>query len=699
MGLAGLDNAMVGIIPDIVGAGIQMQGGTGQTGSVAYSICDQYLNRRFTIGYDGFHQWGVSNSLTTMDTGLSRFSPATIVIGNGSDGDYSGTLLATNLTAGAYATPGSSSTSYSVIPPSTPTRNDATIGLGMSFQVTTPIIVSSLGRKYISGNSSNHMAYLWSSAGSGTLLASGDILAASSSDGNGFKWVSVTPVTLTPGLTYFLIIDELNGGDTWVNPYPNAVTLNAQFTNWASTTATAGGSYPSGGPTYGDQYSSGAMAYTYGGGSAVSVTPTVIRFADSGVVDGGISSITSGYFAFGNGTAGDCSGHIRLGNGSAGAPAYSFGAAGSSPYQYSSGMFVANGYLGLSYAGTATLFATATRVGASNFVLGDGSVYGFTSTASFLDSVDTGISRLGAASLAIGNGTIGDYSGSLKLTHLVFPSAGDETWNGDTSISRASANVIQIGNTGGTPDASGTLELANLNMMDAASGATPVLNLTAGGVSGNDPYLTVSGSDGGTGEGVIFRIMNTYVGELSLSALDMCCYNDTTKGGTLIGGNYTYAPYGFVSGFSIRAKANTPDICISTGAFTGGNSNVGAHLMMQDTTGRIGIGTFAAPNFSPQATLDVTGNIRTDQLQLGTSAGINGGSGAYFYFGDGNLNDTQGTLGCKMVQLSASSGAPTSAGTAGTEGQIIYYGGFAYLCSVTGEAGAATWNKLSMVAV
>jgi hypothetical protein len=179
----------------------------------------------------------------------------------------------------------------------------------------------------------------------------------------------------------------------------------------------------------------------------------------------------------------------------------------------------------------------------------------------------------------------------------------------------------------------------------------------------------------------------------------MCCYNDTTKGGTLIGGNYTYTTYGLVSGFSIRAKANTTDICISTGAFTGGNFNVGAHLMMQDTTGRIGIGTLAAPNFSPQATLDVTGNIRTDQLQLGTSAGINVGSGASFYFGNGDLNDTQGTLGCKMVHLSASSGAPTSTGTAGTEGQILYYGGFAYLCSVTGEAGAAMWNKLSMTAV
>jgi hypothetical protein len=92
---------------------------------------------------------------------------------------------------------------------------------------------------------------------------------------------------------------------------------------------------------------------------------------------------------------------------------------------------------------------------------------------------DTGISRLGAASLAIGNGTAGDYSGSLKLTHLVFPSAGDETWNGDTSISRASANVIQIGNTSGTPDASGTLECATIYAPVSVNPQSTSTNYTA----------------------------------------------------------------------------------------------------------------------------------------------------------------------------------------------------------------------------
>ena len=49
--------------------------------------------------------------------------------------------------------------------------------------------------------------------------------------------------------------------------------------------------------------------------------------------------------------------------------------------------------------------------------------------------------------------------------------------------------------------------------------------------------------------------------------------------------------------------------------------------------------------------------------------------------------------------ITAATGAPSSSGTAGTAGQIIYYGGFFYGCSVTGAAGSATWNKLSMTSI
>jgi hypothetical protein len=45
------------------------------------------------------------------------------------------------------------------------------------------------------------------------------------------------------------------------------------------------------------------------------------------------------------------------------------------------------------------------------------------------------------------------------------------------------------------------------------------------------------------------------------------------------------------------------------------------------------------------------------------------------------------------------SGAPASATTAGTAGQMIYYNGVLYFCSVTGSAGHATWNSVNLTAV
>jgi len=58
--------------------------------------------------------------------------------------------------------------------------------------------------------------------------------------------------------------------------------------------------------------------------------------------------------------------------------------------------------------------------------------------------------------------------------------------------------------------------------------------------------------------------------------------------------------------------------------------------------------------------------------------------------------DASGTLKLAKVSI-VSAGAPTNAATAGTQGDIIQYGGYIYLCVVTGAAGAATWAKLTAV--
>jgi hypothetical protein len=52
-----------------------------------------------------------------------------------------------------------------------------------------------------------------------------------------------------------------------------------------------------------------------------------------------------------------------------------------------------------------------------------------------------------------------------------------------------------------------------------------------------------------------------------------------------------------------------------------------------------------------------------------------------------------------VLQITASSGAPSSASTAGNVGQIVSFNGVLYFCSVTGAAGSATWNALNMTQV
>jgi hypothetical protein len=81
------------------------------------------------------------------------------------------------------------------------------------------------------------------------------------------------------------------------------------------------------------------------------------------------------------------------------------------------------------------------------------------------------------------------------------------------------------------------------------------------------------------------------------------------------------------------------------------------------------------------------GTVPTARLSVG------GGAGGNF-----QVNDA-GQVITPTIQMTAATGAPTSAGTAGTAGEVIYFGGLLYFCSVTGAAGSATWNKLTMTSV
>jgi hypothetical protein len=93
-------------------------------------------------------------------------------------------------------------------------------------------------------------------------------------------------------------------------------------------------------------------------------------------------------------------------------------------------------------------------------------------------STDTGISRLNAASLAIGNGTAGDYTGTLKAASLVVATSG--VGLGTFSIDSGTGNVQLVGaglEVGGALSSSGAFQSIGL----ASVGA---LTINAGAVGG-----------------------------------------------------------------------------------------------------------------------------------------------------------------------------------------------------------------------
>jgi hypothetical protein len=104
--------------------------------------------------------------------------------------------------------------------------------------------------------------------------------------------------------------------------------------------------------------------------------------------------------------------NLIVGNGSAGAPSLSFIADATTGFSYIAGSIS----VVWSVAGVAQLWIGST----TNYGLTARSdrVLGWSGSTTVATAADTGLSRLGAASLAIGNGTAGDFTGSLKLGAL-----------------------------------------------------------------------------------------------------------------------------------------------------------------------------------------------------------------------------------------------------------------------------------------
>jgi hypothetical protein len=141
--------------------------------------------------------------------------------------------------------------------------------------------------------------------------------------------------------------------------------------------------------------------------------------------DTGLSRISAGIVGVGNGTQGDVSGTIQANlfgggltskviigsaTGAFATPDYAFNGTNGSK----SGMFFQNGNgLGFSYLGNAEFLVYSGYVS-----IPDANVYAWNASPIMTGNPDTGISRLGAASLAIGNGTAGNTTGNLSYNRI-----------------------------------------------------------------------------------------------------------------------------------------------------------------------------------------------------------------------------------------------------------------------------------------
>ncbi len=379
---------------------------------------------------------------------------------------------------------------------------------------------------------------------------------------------------------------------------------------------------------------------------------------------------------------------------------------------------------------------------------------------------DTGLSRKAAGEVAIGNGTAGDFTGSLLATNIALGlySGGGQghmgqingiTYDG-TGIFPSSAPYgtafIDIGGKfSGSPLSQSVMGINSALLLDsmahncfAVNGQIATLASSSANIGPGQllcGYFEVDHNGSGTcaenrgcsgysyqqGAGTITKSEGGYFESVS-------GYYGTSTGGI----SQNYGVYIKAGGKSGTIGNNDTTLFLDT-PYTGAtftNARIGLHINDQSAGGAIPnsyaikiegttyveLGTSALVYGGTNASLSYispallalgdgsighgNGNLRLSTVQFSTGAGgtsTDGGisrlGAASLAIGNGTAGDFSGSLKLTTLQLAASSAAPTSAGTAGTTGQVIDFGGFLYYCSVTGGVGSATWNKLTMSAV
>ena len=286
-----------------------------------------------------------------------------------------------------------------------------------------------------------------------------------------------------------------------------------------------------------------------------------------------------------------------------------------------------NSALGTPSSGTVTnLTGTASiningTVGATTPTTGAFTTVSLTAGSPLSWNADVGLSRSGAATLNLGDGTQGSSSGTLVLTKTNF--------SGNANITSPSAGIIQVG-TGNTTGTGGTVNATGFNgtigATTAASGAFTTVSLTAGSaLSWNadvgfsrsaSSTLNLGNGTAGSSTGILGLTKVTFSGNANLTSpasgfLQVGTGGTTGAGGTLLANAILSPGTGGIGYYTGSGGTQTQLTSRTTG------------VTLNKTTGAITM--FSAAGSATAATFTVTNStvVATDTVVLSVKSSTN----------------------------------------------------------------------------
>lgn len=339
---------------------------------------------------------------------------------------------------------------------------------------------------------------------------------------------------------------------------------------------------------------------------------------------------------------------------------------------------------------TADLYiGTGSSNGPAVEAISGGSSFSASGTTSIATTALTNVSSAPSGDVIVADGSGNVKDSGVPLSNLLTSMTWDE-------IGGAAGNLTLANGTFSTTFAQ-TSNVAWLwTNTTAATGSTtnrsPLLELGAnyytGSASAQDTWSIGSALAAGTNGTPTLSL--THSGSTGAAAVSCNALTYTFSPAT--GGNTTFN----------MANGGSTALIQSTGGLQLLSTNNSILLL----NGSLGVGMQVSGSYGYIATTVMTGTSTSVYGWAASSTnpttsdtGISRLAAGSVAVGNGASGNTSGQITATTHTVAASASAPTSAGTAGTVGQIIANGGNLYFCSVTGAAGSATWNKLTMTSV